>query len=129
MKRRIFLALIPLALHAEQKPPTYALLSSLASYLSDGNAQGAMSAFSKSMPNYHSLEANVTALTAQADILCNIELLDDNEADWFLEIKSKENDGPTERRQQTVKLTFEQQGKNWKITSINPASILDPLHF
>ena len=135
MLRRTFLALCAIPLAAEKKPPIYELLSQMASYFSDGNGPGVMTAFSKAMPGYYDIRLNVNALTNQADILCNIELLDETgdeqkragEVDWFLEIASKETNGPTERREQTVKLTFEKQSKNWKITSIDPASILDPL--
>jgi hypothetical protein len=135
MPRRAFLALCPVVLLGEQKPPIYELLSRMASYFSDGNAAGVMTAFSKSMPGYATIEANVGALTAQADMLCSIELLDETggeqaraaEVDWFFEIKSKESNGPTERRQKNVKLTFRKEGKNWKIASVDPLSILDPL--
>lgn len=137
MLRRSFLALCAAILRAETKPPIYALLSSLASYLSDGNAPGAMSAFAKSIPHYQIVETNVGALTAQADMICDIELLEESgdeiaraaQTHWFLQIKSKQENGPTERREQDVKLTFAKQGKSWKITSIEPASILDPLRF
>ena len=135
MRRRTFLALCPAVLCAEPKPPIYELLSRLASYFSDGNAAGVMTAFSKSMPRYAAIETNVGALTAQTDILCDIELLEESgdeqaraaEVTWFLEIKSKESNGPTERREKDVKLTFRKEGKNWKIVSLEPASILDPL--
>ncbi len=135
MLRRTFLALVTVSLHAEKKPPVYALLSSLSSYFSEGNGPGAITAFAKTMPGYASIEANIMALTAQADILCVIELIDEEgdeqkrkaEVSWFLEIKSKESNGPTERREQNVKLAFEKQGNDWKIVSIDPASILDPL--
>jgi hypothetical protein len=137
MRRRTFLALFPVALAAEQKPPIYELLSRMASYFSDGNAAGAMTAFSKSMRGYAAIEANVGALAAQADMLCDIELLEESgdeqarkaEVEWFFEIKSKETNGPTERREKNVKLTFRKEGKNWKIASVDPASILDPLRF
>ncbi len=124
-----------MALRGDTKPPVYELLSSLASYFSDRNAVGVMSAFSKAMPRYGAIEANVGALTAQADILCNIEVLDESgdeqkraaEVDWYFEIRSLENDGPTERRETNVKLTFVRERKGWKIASVDPISILDPL--
>lgn len=136
MLRRSFLALCPLVLCADQKPPIYELLSHLASYMSAGNPEGVMSSFSKSMKGYGNIEANVGALTAQSDMICDIELQDESgdeqaraaEVTWFLEIRSKQSDGPTERREKNVKLTFRKEGKNWKIASIDPASILDPLH-
>lgn len=131
---RILLGVIGLALCAQDgKPPTYALLGSLASYLSDGNATGALSAFSKNIDRYGSLQANINALTAQFDILCSIEVLEESgddqhrtaDAEWYFELHSKEESGPTERRQKTVKISFAKEGKSWKITGIEPRSILE----
>ena len=118
---------------ADEKPPTFALLASLASYLADGNSPGAMSLFSKSMPGYGTLESNVSALAAQYDILCTIEVLDESggdterhaEVDWYFELKSKTENGPTERREVKVKLTVAREPKGWRITSLEPRSVLE----
>jgi hypothetical protein len=47
------------------------------------------------------------------------------EVDWFLMIRSKQESGPTERRQVKVKLTLTQAGKDWKIKSLTPLTVLD----
>ncbi len=114
----------------QQQPPALKTISDLASSLSEGNPAGAMSTFDKSIPNYQTISNNIYALTAQADISCSIDPVDQNgnevEVDWFLMLQSKEEHGTTERRQMTVKLTIVKAGKNYKITAITPASILDP---
>jgi len=114
----------------QQQPPALKALSDLASSLSEGNPAGAMSAFDKSLPNYQTISNNIYAMTSQADITCSIDPVDQNgndvEVDWFLMLRSKEDQGPTERRQMTVKLTVVKAGKSYKITAINPATILDP---
>lgn len=110
--------------------PELKVISALASSLSEGNPAGAMDAFDKSMPGYETLSNNIYALAAQADLSCSIDPVEQNgneiEVDWFLLIRSKQDEGPTERRQVTVKLTVAKVGKNWKITAIKPPSILDP---
>jgi hypothetical protein len=124
------IALVALLLFAPPQPPELKVLADLANYLSEGNAPGAMDAFDKSIPNYQTISDNVFALVAQADISCTIDPVEQNgsvfEVDWFLKLNSKADHGPTERRQQTVKLTIVKMGKKWKITAIDPATILDP---
>ena len=121
------IALLALLLMA---PPEFQVIADLANYLSQGNAPGAMDAFDKSIPNYQTLENNVFALVAQADLSCTIDPIEQKgnviEVDWFLKLNSKADEGPTERRQQTIKLTIVKVGKKWKITAMDPVSILDP---
>jgi hypothetical protein len=113
-----------------QQPSQLKLISTLASSLSEGNPAAAMATFEKSAPGYESISANIYALTSQADLTCSIDAIEQNgnevEADWFLMVRSKQESGPTERRQVKVKITFVQVGKDWKIRAIDPRSILDP---
>ncbi len=123
------IALLALLLFAPQ-PPEFKVIEDLANYLAQGNGPGAMDAFDKNMPGYQTLSDNVFAMLAQADISCVIDPIEQKgnviEVDWFLKLNSKADEGPTERRQEKVKLTIEQVGKRWKITKIEPSSILDP---
>ena len=76
---------------------------------------------------------DVVALTDVANLTNSIEVLSDTgddthraeELDWFLEMVSKSDPHPVERRREVVKFRLERKGKNkkWKIVSI------DPLHF
>jgi hypothetical protein len=115
-----------------QQPSQLKLISTLASSLSEGNPAAAMAAFDKSAPGYESISANIYALTSQADLTCSIDAIEQNgnevEADWFLMVRSKQESGPTERRQVKVKITFVQVGKDWKIKALDPRTILDPPH-
>ena len=119
-----------LLLFAPAQPPELKVIADLANYLSQGNAPGAMEAFDKSIPNYETLSNNVFAMVNQADISCSIDPVEQKgnviEVDWFLKLNSKADEGPTERRQMTVRLTVEKVGKRWKIKGIDPPSILDP---
>jgi hypothetical protein len=124
------IALLILFLFAPAQPPEFKVIADLANYLSEGNGPGAMDAFDKSMPDYQKFSDNVFAMVSQADVTCTIDPVEQKgnviEVDWFLKLNSKSEEGPTERRQMTVKLTIEKVGKKWKIKAIDPPTILDP---
>jgi len=123
------IALMTMMLFAATSPELK-VISDLASYLSEGNGPGAIDAFDKSIPNYQTLSDNIFAIVAQADVSCTIDPIEQKgnviEVDWFLKLNSKADEGPTERRQMNVKVTINKVGKKWRITAIDPASILDP---
>ncbi len=124
------IALLALLLFAPAQPPEFKVIADLANYLSEGNGPGAMDAFDKSTPNYQTLSNNVFAIVAQADVTCTIDPVEQQgnviEVDFFLKLNAKSDQGPTERRQMTVKLKIEKVGKKYKITGIDPPQILDP---
>jgi len=132
--RRCFLALCAVALRAEEDPPTLKLLTQLAARLSDGNFPGSLEVFSKAMPGYQDLVANLGALVGQYDVICTIEIREESgdeahrkaETEWFLQLRSKQENGPTERRTVTVRLETERAKGKWRITSMLPQSILAP---
>jgi hypothetical protein len=111
-------------------PPEFQVIADLAASLSEGNGVGAMDAFDKSIPNYQTISNNVFAIVNQADVSCNIDPIEQDgnviSVDWFLKLNSKADEGPTERRQMTVKLTIVKIGKHYKITKLDPVTILDP---
>ena len=132
--RRAFLALAAVALHAaDDDAPTLALLTRLAARLSDGNSTGAIDTFAKTMPGYGDVVRNLDALTAQYDIICVIEIREESgddshrqaETDWFLQIKSKQENGPTDRRNAPVRIGTERVAGRWRIISMEPRSLLD----
>jgi len=102
--------------------------------LSDNNLPGVLEAFAKTMPGYGNLVANLGALTAQYDVICVIEIQEESgdetrrkaETEWFLQIKSKQDEGPTERRTNTVRIATERIAGKWRITSMQPQSLLVP---
>ena len=123
------IALLALLLFAPPaQPPEFRVIADLANYLSEGNAPGAMDAFDKNMPGYQKLSDQVFAMVAQADVSCTIDPVEQKgntiEVDWFLKLNAKSETGPTERRQMRVQLTIEKVGKRWKITAMDPVTIL-----
>jgi membrane-bound lytic murein transglycosylase B len=120
-------------LAADQTP--LASLAKLATALSDSDADSALDFFDSHMKSYGEIEQKLEALTAQADISCAIDVVDDMEADgvhkldldWFMELKSQIDDSQLERRRERVQVEMRQFKGVWKITALSPISIFDPL--
>ena len=121
----------------------YSRMSKLASSLSDGDAFRAVESFDRDMPGYHSVVEHIQALTQQAEILCSIDVVTDKEADdpaadvhhldldWYMTLTSKMDTGPVERRRTRVQATLRRiktkSGEDWRIVSLAPATIFDPI--
>jgi len=124
------------------------VVTSMAGALSETGDQAAahianvakfMSAFSKDMPDYDTLEKNVTALVNNADVSSSIQPLNEDgddqarqiDLDWLLEVHSLVQDGPDVRRREVLhcELRKEEVRKNkqrWKIVSIKPIDFFAP---
>jgi hypothetical protein len=103
------------------------------------NVSKFMSAFSKDMPDYDTLEKNVTALVNNADVSSSIQPLTEDgddqmykiDLDWLLEIRSLMPDGALVRRREVVhcELRKDETRKNkqrWKIVAIKPIEFFAP---
>jgi hypothetical protein len=113
----------------------FSTIAKLAATLSENDADGALEIFDVQMKGYGEVEQNVDSITSQADISCDIEVLADMEADgvhkldvdWFLQLKSQTDDSLLERRRERVALEMRQIKGRWKIVSMSPLTILDPM--
>jgi hypothetical protein len=88
------------------------------------------------MKNYDAIEANLAALAAQADVACAIDIVTDEEEpggahklnlDWYMTLKSQADPMLRERRREQVQVEMRPSGSRWKIASMSPLSILDPI--
>jgi hypothetical protein len=121
-------------LFADVRQDTLDLFTSMASALSEGNGLAFLDHVDHSMPDYEKLEQNILALVAQNEVLSSIDVLkqegDDHEQtvelDWFLQIRSREEAGPLERRRQIVKCRLLRIKKKWKVASLDPVSFFAP---
>lgn len=108
-----------------------ALLAALAGALSSGDPVSAMAVFDRGMADYQTIESNIGALTAQDDVLCSIDIVEEKDGtldtDWYLELKSKSDNAQSERRRERVRIEAKQVGGKWKIVSMKPLSVLDPV--
>ncbi len=133
--RRGFLMLCASPLLADTSEPVLSVLTGMASSLSEGNPAGFLKYLDRGIGRYADIESNVNALTAQCEIVCSIEVLTEKldgdrdalELDWFLQLRSKAEDGPLERRRELVKTDLRKIGKHWKVATLDPISVLRPL--
>jgi hypothetical protein len=121
-------------LAADETP--LASLANLSTALSENDPDSALSYFDSQMKGYSTIDANLDALTAQTDISCAIDIVTDEESkgvhkldlDWLMELKSRGDDPQLERRRERVQVEMRQVKGRWKIISMSPLSILDPIH-
>jgi hypothetical protein len=98
-----------------------------------GNVGEFMSAVSKDLPEYDTLKNNVNGLVTGAELSSNIQVLTENagdpykiDVDWFLQIRSLEQDGPMVRRREVVHCELRKEKKHWKIVALKPVDFFAP---
>jgi S-formylglutathione hydrolase FrmB len=99
-----------------------------------GNVSRFMSAFSKDMPDYGTLESNVTALVRQAEVSSSIQTVSEDgddqartiDLDWVMQVRSLEQDGPVVQRREVIHCELRKEKKHWKIVSLKPIDFFAP---
>jgi hypothetical protein len=132
--RRAFLAALAAPLFADAHQDIFDLFTTLAAALSEGNGLAFLDHVDHSMPDYEKLQKNILALAELNEVMSSIDVLkqegDDREQtaelDWFLQIRSREQGGPLERRRQIVKCRLQRVKKKWKVMSIDPVGFFAP---
>ena len=110
------------------------VVTDMAGALTEVNVPKFMSAFSKDMPDYATLQSNVTALVQQAEVSSSIQTVTEDgndqarsiDLDWVLQIRSLEEDGPIVRRREVIHCEFRKEKKHWKIVSLKPVDFFAP---
>jgi hypothetical protein len=122
---------------AAKEPATpFNTIAKLAADLSQSDDSGALSAFDSSMKDYGAIEQNIEALVAQTQILSAIDVVEDVEKDgvhkmtldWYMTLTLMSDSTRTERRREEVKVEMRQIKGKWKITSMAPLTILNPIN-
>ena len=135
MRRLFLLAIAAAALAPGDAPPELIdLFASMASALSESNAEMFLRAIDPAMPGYERFAANVNALAAQNALSNSIEIVsqkgDDRvqvvELDWLLEIRGKGDSLLFVRREVIVKCRVERQKKKWRIVAFEPSDFFAP---
>jgi hypothetical protein len=114
----------------------YSTLAKLSADLSQNDAPSAIAWFDSSMKGYGDLQRNIDSIAAQATTLCAVDVITDIDkdgvhtlsVDWYMALTSQADTNYTERRREQVTIEMRQIKGKWKITSISPLSILDPIH-
>jgi hypothetical protein len=137
MTRRVFVALLAAVqrLLPEEAPSAASmkLLTRVAEALSENNPIDALHYFDRHMSGFDALEADLNALSDKYLIACSIEFLASSanagsetlQLDWFLQLRSKAENGPLLRRRERVTVTVATQPTG-RITAFAPLSILAP---
>jgi len=132
--RRTFLAALAAPLFADTRQEIIDLFTTMASALSEGNGLAFLDHVDHAMPDYGKLEKYILALAAQNEVMSSIDVLKDEgddhtrtaELDWFLQIRSREQSGPLERRRQIIKCRLERPKKKWRVMAIEPVGFFAP---
>jgi hypothetical protein len=132
--RRVFLASLVAPLLAGTEQEVMDLFTALASALSEGNGLAFLDCVDHSMPDYEKLQRNILALVAQNEVVAAIDVIEDEgdeqtravQADWLLQIRSREETGTLVRRREIVKCRLERVKKKWKVASLDPISLFTP---
>ena len=131
----LLLLFIALPLHGDAEQDITHVVETLASALSDANTALFLKMLDHNMPGYRKLEQDLSALAGDTDISCTIEVISHTETpytisadlDWYMVLKSQQDENLIERRRTKVTLTLEKKGKKWIVTSFTPLSIFDPM--
>jgi hypothetical protein len=111
------------------------LISKAASALSEGDGVKFMGYVDKSAPHYYEIETAVNALTAQQDVSASIDVLEEKAegdkiealCDFFVQLTSQDGQDTVTRRRERVTIVEQKGKKGWKIASIAPWTILNPV--
>ena len=126
------------AASGEETP--FSRLAALANALKSGDAPSALELFDPQTKNIGEIGKNIRALTAQDDVLCAIDIVNESDdgdvhkldTDWYMELKpqseSTSGSGGVERRRVRVAVEMTRTSGHWKIRALSPVSVLEPAH-
>ena len=132
MIRRLLIALLLVCgtLSADPEDDITRVVSTLASALSDNNPLLFLKTLDKQMPDYRRIETDVNALAGDTLISCSVEVIalrgTEADLDWYMVLRSKQDENLIERRRTKVTLRIEKQGNNWVVSSFSPISVFAP---
>ena len=121
-------------LYADAESDVNTLFGSMTDALAEVNVPGFMAAFDKNMPDYEHLRSAIEALVNQAEVSSSIEPLKNEgndtkrtvDLDWYLEVRSLQQDGPIIKRREVIHCDLEKENKRWKIVSLKPIEFFAP---
>ncbi len=121
-------------LFADAQADVTDVVASMAAALTAVNVPAFMDAIDRDMPGYDTLRDQVTALVNQAEVTSSIEPIrnegDDShrvlELDWYLEVRSLQQDGSIVRRREVIQCELRKEKKKWKVVSLKPLEFFAP---
>ena len=134
--RRLCLVLTLGVAFADTHADVVDLFASMTAALTEDppNAAGFMKAFDRKMPQYDELSRNIAGILRSWEVGSSIEFLRDEgdgmkrsvDVDWYIELKSRQEDGPAMRRREIVHCELALQNKRWRVVSLRPVSLFKP---
>ena len=132
----VLISLFGAQVHAAEETP-FSSLAQLATALSENDVDEALAIFDPAMKDRGEIENRLEALVKQADIACSLDVVTDAETagvhkldvDWFFELTSQADESRLERRRERVAIEMRLIKGHWRITSLTPLKILDPMQF
>jgi hypothetical protein len=130
MLRTALLLLLATLAVADTAADVLNVFTAAAEGLINDDAASFLDSFDRNMPGYAALQDNAKGLLAAYNVGATIEEITDEgdnrkrivELDWLLILSQKgATNSPQQTRRQVVKCTVERRGKQWKITSLEPA--------
>lgn len=120
---------------ADAHDDVIAVFAKMAAGLTDVNAAEFMTGVSKDMPDRDTLQNNVIALARNTELSSTIAVENEEpgdqtykiDLDWFLQIRSLEQDGPITQRRQIIHCELRKEGKKWKVMAIKPLDFFAPI--
>ena len=111
------------------------VVSTLATALSESNVPEFLKALDHDMPDYYQLEHDVSGLVSATLISCSVDLIGNTgsataqtaDLDWYMVLKSQQDENLIERRRTKVIMKIEKRGKKWIVTSFKPISLFAPM--
>jgi len=131
MRWALFLLGIACADLAWAEPPADVLdlFREAADALANDDANAFLEKFDRNMTGYAAFRDEIVGLLASHDVGSTIELVNDEgddqkrslDLDWLLVISEKNSaNGTNETRRKVLKCRIERQGRQWKITALEP---------
>jgi hypothetical protein len=133
--RLLMLLLLAMPLLPDAEQDITDVVSTLAGALSNNNPQLFLKTLDPAMPGYRQLELDIAALASQNLIGCEVEVISSSGAppsetadlDWYMSLKSQQDENLIERRRTKVTIKIEKRGKKWVVTAFSPISIFAPM--
>jgi ketosteroid isomerase-like protein len=127
-------ALSPVGVFTPPDDKIFKRIAQLAADLNDKDESGARGIFDSRMKQYGEIDNDIDALVTQNDLLCAIDIVSDRQTgdvhtldvDWYLDLKSRADGGPSQQRRERVQVTMRQIDGKWKISNLDSLKILSP---
>ena len=111
------------------------VVTTLATALSENNPLLFLRTLDHDMQEYREIERQLTSLAADTLINCTIEVIGTSgsesaqkaDLDWYMVLRSQQDENLIERRRTKVTVHLEKRGKKWLVTSFAPLSLFAPM--